>query len=73
MDKDNKSLHDLYGGALRVKLPNTFTNASEMRQIPDHQEVFVDTRTDSSWIVEILEQAESSDPVKYELCICGIV
>lgn len=34
---------------------------SSIRQIPDNQEVFVDTETQQSFIVELLEPADAQD------------
>ena len=40
---------------------------SDVRQVPDNQEVFTHSRTDQSMIIEILEFAEGADEdaVKY--------
>lgn len=47
---------NLYGGACRIDIPDRFIDVSNLRQVPDHQEVFVcGTRTDQSIIVEIVE------------------
>ncbi|KXS18577.1 Mog1p/PsbP-like protein [Gonapodya prolifera JEL478] len=51
-------IHELFGGAITAIIPHEFVDASQLRQIPDTQEVFVHTRTDASIIVEILEVAE---------------
>ncbi|KAG0222179.1 hypothetical protein B0O80DRAFT_465151 [Mortierella sp. GBAus27b] len=48
---------ELYGGAITLSLPSKFDNISNVRQIPDHQEVFVNLREDQSVIIEILELA----------------
>ncbi len=34
-------VQQLYGGALECSLPDTLSDASRFRQVPDHQEVFV--------------------------------
>ncbi|KAF7512683.1 hypothetical protein GJ744_000250 [Endocarpon pusillum] len=47
------SAQDLYGGAMRAHLPRDYIDASKLRQIPDHQEVFVSATTLSSVVVEI--------------------
>eukprot|EP00928_Gymnodinium_smaydae_P015011 TRINITY_DN15506_c0_g1_i1.p1 TRINITY_DN15506_c0_g1~~TRINITY_DN15506_c0_g1_i1.p1 ORF type:complete len:216 (+),score=51.78 TRINITY_DN15506_c0_g1_i1:59-649(+) len=53
---------ELYGGALSCELPVTFADASNFRQVPDHQEVWVDSGSDRSFMVEILERkTEVSD------------
>ena len=43
----------LFGGALSVSLPSRFEDVSHFRPVPDHQEVFADTSTDQSFIVEV--------------------
>lgn len=48
----------LFGGAMRAWIPRGFVDASDLRQISDHQEVFVDTQSDQSIILEILEMSE---------------
>lgn len=58
------SLHkmvDLFGGAIVAPIPSSFMDASQFRQIPDNQEVFVDTKTQQSMIVELLEQVDQKD------------
>ncbi|XP_070582639.1 ran guanine nucleotide release factor [Erythrolamprus reginae] len=52
----------LFGGAFSACLPPGSLDISEMRQVPDNQEVFVHPDTDQSVIVELLEyQAEVPD------------
>mmetsp|Transcript_30435 Transcript_30435/g.45907 ORF Transcript_30435/g.45907 Transcript_30435/m.45907 type:complete len:197 (+) Transcript_30435:76-666(+) len=61
---------ELYGGAIVAELPESFADASEFRQVPDHQEVWVDTASDASFIVEILERkadVQDVDAVRYFL------
>jgi hypothetical protein len=52
------SKRNLFGGAITMSLPNCFEDVSAIRQVPDHQEVFVDSLTDMSLIVEILAYEE---------------
>ncbi|KAG0262963.1 hypothetical protein BGZ95_003919, partial [Linnemannia exigua] len=53
---------ELYGGAITINLPSKFGNISHVREVPDHQEVFVNVDEDQSVIVEILElAAEATD------------
>lgn len=55
--------HPLFGGALTAVLPPNATDVSELREIPDNQEVFVHPNTDQSLIVELVEyQAQVADP-----------
>jgi hypothetical protein len=54
----------LYDGALTISLPTSYINASRFRPVPDHQEVFVESRPDApliSVIVELLERAPRED------------
>merc|ERR1712216_177996 len=51
----------LYGGALECDIPESFSDISELRQVPDNQEVWADTLCDRSLIIEILER-ESEVP-----------
>ncbi|KAI8622709.1 hypothetical protein BC830DRAFT_1052748, partial [Chytriomyces sp. MP71] len=47
--------HPLFGGAISLLLPNGYVDASQLRQVPDNQEVFVSSTDNSSIIVELLE------------------
>ncbi|CAE7720558.1 MPK5 [Symbiodinium sp. CCMP2592] len=58
----------LYGGALTCELPRTLTDASAFREVPDHQEVWVDTSSDRSVVIEILE---AKDPNGAALSLAG--
>ena len=51
--------HSLFGGAITMSLPDNFEDVSSLRQVPDHQEVFVDKLTETSLIVEILNYEET--------------
>ncbi|KIY02568.1 uncharacterized protein Z520_01033 [Fonsecaea multimorphosa CBS 102226] len=44
---------ELYGGAMTVQLPVELIDSSDIRQIPDHQEVFLSPTTLTSIIFEI--------------------
>ncbi|EGG18397.1 Ran GTPase binding protein [Cavenderia fasciculata] len=46
----------LYGGAMEIEIPTRFIDVSQFRQVPDHQEVFVDETSDQSVIIELLER-----------------
>ncbi|KAI3730779.1 hypothetical protein L1987_61956 [Smallanthus sonchifolius] len=45
----------LFGGAISTTFPLRFEDVSNIRQVPDHQEVFVDPARDESLIIELLE------------------
>ncbi|KAL8404590.1 hypothetical protein RB594_009446 [Gaeumannomyces avenae] len=46
----------LFGGALSSEIPEQFADVSQIRQVPDHQEVFIDKDGFTSIIVEITER-----------------
>ena len=50
---------ELFGGAISTSFPSTFEDVSVIRQVPDHQEVYVDKVTEMSCIVELLSFDES--------------
>jgi len=50
---------DLFGGAITISLPDSFEDISLIRQVPDHQEVFVDRSTEASLIVELLNHEDN--------------
>ncbi|KAF0890390.1 hypothetical protein E2562_002781 [Oryza meyeriana var. granulata] len=45
----------LFGGALSSTFPLRFQDVSNIREVPDHQEVFVDPARDESLIFELLD------------------
>nr|POE83647.1 putative ran guanine nucleotide release factor [Quercus suber] len=55
MSTDLYSERPLYGGAISSTFPNRFQDVSNIRQVPDHQEVFVDPARDESLIFELLD------------------
>lgn len=60
----------LFGGALSASLPSTFGDVSDIRQVPDHQEVWLDRDGYTSVVFEILEQVEKGsdeEALKYHL------
>ncbi|XP_067930893.1 ran guanine nucleotide release factor-like [Watersipora subatra] len=52
---------DIFGVALTAKLPEPRVDVSDLREIPDNQEVFAHTCTDQSIIIEVMEYEESED------------
>ena len=52
---DETSPGSLFGGALTCSLPTPRVDISEMRQVPDNQEVFAHPLTDQSIVIELLE------------------
>ncbi|EGC38065.1 hypothetical protein DICPUDRAFT_29264 [Dictyostelium purpureum] len=51
----------LYGGAIEISIPERFRDITQFRQVPDHQEVFVDEKSDQSFIVELNEKQSVVD------------
>ncbi|KAF2121934.1 hypothetical protein BDV96DRAFT_134193 [Lophiotrema nucula] len=49
---------ELYGGAITVDLPTAFGDVSQIRQVADHQEVYLDSNGYSSVVFDILERVE---------------
>ncbi|CAN6275912.1 unnamed protein product [Urochloa humidicola] len=45
----------LFGGAISTAFPARFQDVSNIREVPDHQEVFVDPDRDESLIFELLD------------------
>lgn len=59
------SKHELFGGAIECSLPSAFISASDIRQIPSNQEVFVHKDlVNTSLIIEILESIDLSVSIK---------
>ena len=54
-------LAPLFGGAITASIPATYTDVSAIRQVPDHQEVWLDSEGFTSIVVEILERVEKPD------------
>ncbi|CAI9096622.1 OLC1v1032813C1 [Oldenlandia corymbosa var. corymbosa] len=55
MPEDTSVNRPLFGGAITSTFPLRFTDVSNIRQVPDHQEVFVDPSRDESLIFELLD------------------
>ncbi|CAL1704148.1 unnamed protein product [Somion occarium] len=49
---------DLFGGAIRMELPSNLIDASDIRQVPDTQEVFLYPDSGKSFILEVLQRVE---------------
>ena len=60
---------ELFGGALSASVPASFADVSDIRQVPDHQEVWLDRNGFTSIVFEILERVEKPDveALKYHL------
>ncbi|XP_024383738.1 uncharacterized protein [Physcomitrium patens] len=49
----------LFGGAITCSFPRRYTDVSDVREVPNNQEAFVDANRDESFIVELLELKEN--------------
>ncbi|KAI4284583.1 MAG: hypothetical protein L6R38_001284 [Xanthoria sp. 2 TBL-2021] len=47
---------ELFGGAITVNFPASYADVSNIREVPDHQEIYLDASGFSSVIVEIAER-----------------
>jgi len=52
----------LFGGAIDLKIPENYIDASDIRQVPDAQEVFIAPDSARSIIMEILQSVPPTDP-----------
>ncbi|KAK2375149.1 ran guanine nucleotide release factor [Trifolium repens] len=55
MSQEVVNQRPLFGGKISTVFPNRFQDVSNIREVPDHQEVFADPSRDESLIVELLE------------------
>lgn len=55
MPEDASIDHPLFGGAIFSSFPLRFQDVSNVRQVPDHQEVYADPSRDESLIFELLD------------------
>ncbi len=55
------ALKDLYGGAIAVQIPKDYIDVSDLRQVPDHQEVFLSPKTLTSVTFEINQYVEKQN------------
>ncbi|WEW60606.1 hypothetical protein PRK78_006093 [Emydomyces testavorans] len=52
----------LFGGAMTADIPEGFKDMSTVRPVPDNQEVFASSSTDTSIIIELLQRLERDSP-----------
>ncbi|KAI3645717.1 hypothetical protein MP228_008645 [Amoeboaphelidium protococcarum] len=52
---DNQNDRQLFGGAMKCSVPISYQDVSEFRQVPDNQEVFADTKSAASIIIELID------------------
>ncbi|EJF65655.1 Mog1p/PsbP-like protein [Dichomitus squalens LYAD-421 SS1] len=53
---------ELFGGTITADLPSQLIDASDLRQVPDTQEVFLSPASGISIIVEVLQSVPATDP-----------
>ncbi|KAI4113652.1 MAG: hypothetical protein LQ338_008141 [Usnochroma carphineum] len=47
---------ELFGGAITANLPDGYADVSNIREVPDHQEIYLDASGFSSIIIEVAER-----------------
>jgi len=52
---------ELFGGNMKILLPSDAQDVSDLRQVPDNQEVFVHVSTDQSLMIELLSYVQEPD------------
>ncbi|KAI0262921.1 Mog1p/PsbP-like protein [Gloeopeniophorella convolvens] len=57
----NLAQRELFGGAITADFPTDLIDASQLRQIPDTQEVLLSTVSDDSIVLEILQRVPPVD------------
>lgn len=64
---------ELFGSCIKILAPLEFKDVSDIRQVPDNQEVFVSPDSDATLIVELLDSPSEVDyfdaGIKYNLHI----
>ncbi|KAG6524077.1 hypothetical protein ZIOFF_013967 [Zingiber officinale] len=55
MSGEDCVVHPLFGGSISSCFPLRFQDVSNLREVPDHQEVFADPNRDESLIFELLD------------------
>ncbi|KAK3060593.1 hypothetical protein LTS18_008203 [Coniosporium uncinatum] len=60
---------ELFGGAIAVDLPSNFADVSTIRQVPDNQEVYLDTNGFTSVMFDILERVAEPDAATDEAAL----
>jgi hypothetical protein len=64
---------ELFGGAITVQVPADFQDMSQIRPVPDHQEIFVKLDSIESIMFSVLEYVDTTkaktdeDAIKYHL------
>ncbi|RDX48357.1 Mog1p/PsbP-like protein [Polyporus arcularius HHB13444] len=52
---------ELFGGTITATLPTSLIDASDFRQVPDTQEVFISRDSGVSIVVEVLQSVDAAD------------
>ncbi|CAL8464048.1 g3583 [Coccomyxa elongata] len=58
----------LFGGAAEIALPPRLADVSNVRPVPDNQEVYTDPNVDQSLIIEIVEHVDVPDSDSAQHC-----
>ncbi|KAI0957111.1 hypothetical protein AcW1_005607 [Taiwanofungus camphoratus] len=57
----SSAMKELFGGAITISLPTNLIDASDLRQVPDTQEVFLYPDSEISIIVEVLQSVDTNN------------
>ncbi|RPD65918.1 Mog1p/PsbP-like protein [Lentinus tigrinus ALCF2SS1-6] len=60
---------ELFGGSITTTLPTTLIDASNFRQVPDTQEVFISRDSGVSIIVEVLQSVDATELREAARCV----
>lgn len=59
INNNSFKLASFFGGAIICNIPDSFEDVSMVRQVPDHQEVYVDRNSGMSMIIELLSYEDN--------------
>ncbi|KAI3649078.1 hypothetical protein MP228_006932 [Amoeboaphelidium protococcarum] len=67
IDIDNQNDRQLFGGAMKCSVPRSYQDVSAFRQVPDNQEVFADTKSAASIIIELIDTSSVPEEFTFAL------
>ncbi|BCR83043.1 Ran GTPase-binding protein MOG1 [Aspergillus chevalieri] len=56
---------DFYGGAIAGAIPTSWLDSSDLREVPDHQEIYLSPTTLSNFILEVNEAVPNNKALAY--------
>ncbi|KAI3629704.1 hypothetical protein MIR68_011139 [Amoeboaphelidium protococcarum] len=64
---DSNNDRQLFGGAMKCSIPGSYQDVSAFRQVPDNQEVFADTKSAASIIIELIDTSSVPEEFTFAL------